>query len=176
MISIQQYIYICKNTGEYNIQADSFVQAWTHLLTSVRWHEERETILKSLSYHTMLTTPQRSAHLVVQSQFLNPMFGTQLSSSMAETRPSGSNLKIPTSTVCLNSRESNCLPTWSKVNSQLTLFQNLQILSTIASGHDVIHTPASFPIWGLLWLVIVKSFARKCKTVPNICAPELSAE
>ena len=38
----------------------------------------------------------------------------------------------------------NCLPAWSTVNSQLTLFQNLQILRTIASGHDVIHTPAPF--------------------------------
>ena len=33
---------------------------------------------------------------------------------------------------------------------QLPLFQNLQILGTIASGHDVICTPASFSIWGLL--------------------------
>ena len=38
----------------------------------------------------------------------------------------------------------------SKSNSQLTLFQNPQILWAISSGHDVITTPALFPVWGLL--------------------------
>ena len=47
-------------------------------------------------------------------------------------------------------QNSTSLSIWFKVNSQLTLFQNLQIFMTIASGHDVIHTPASFPIWSLL--------------------------
>ena len=41
----------------------------------------------------------------------------------------------PTSTVCLHGPMSTF---------QLTLFQNLQILRTIASRHDVIHTPAHF--------------------------------
>ena len=36
-------------------------------------------------------------------------------------------------------------------NSTLnSLFQNTQILRTISFGHDVIHTPAPFPVWGLL--------------------------
>ncbi len=35
-------------------------------------------------------------------------------------------------------------------NSQLILFQNPQILRTISSGYDVIHTPAPFPVWGLI--------------------------
>ena len=56
-----------------------------------------------------------------------------------------------TSTVCHWRRQPNCQPTLSKVNSQLTLFQNLQILRTITFGHDAIHTPAPFPIWGFLW-------------------------
>ena len=30
-------------------------------------------------------------------------------------------------------------------------FQNPQILRTISSGHDVIHTPVPFPVWCLLW-------------------------
>ena len=59
--------------------------------------------------------------------------------------------RTPTSSVCLNDRQPNCLPTWSTVNSQMTHFQKLQILRTIASGYDVIHTPASFPLWDLLW-------------------------
>ena len=59
--------------------------------------------------------------------------------------------RTPTSTVCHWVRQSNSLPPTSTVESQLTLFQNLQILRTIASEHDVIHTPVLFPIWGLLW-------------------------
>ena len=38
----------------------------------------------------------------------------------------------------------NSLPIWSNINSQLTLFQNPQIIRTISSGHDVIHTPIHF--------------------------------
>ena len=60
------------------------------------------------------------------------------------------------------------------VQSQLTLFQNPQILRTISSRHDVIHTPASFPVWGfIMTMVIVISFAYECKTTPNDYAPEL---
>ena len=87
---------------------------------------------------------------------------TQLSAYMAQsqlptsqhhgrTPTSSHHGRNSTSTVCLNGRQPNYLPTSSTVNSQLTLFQNLQILRIIASGHDIIHTPASFPILGLLW-------------------------
>ena len=51
----------------------------------------------------------------------------------------------------LHGRDKNCLSAWSTIKSKLTLFQNLQILGTIASGYDVIHTPAPFPIWNLFW-------------------------
>ena len=62
----------------------------------------------------------------------------------------------------------------SMVLSQLTLFQNPQILRTISFGHDVIHTPAPFPVWGfIMTMVSVISFAHECKTVPNDYAPEL---
>ena len=96
-------------------------------LTSwIRFFDKRiETILKSLSYHTMLTTPQLSAHFQVQSQFLNTMVGTQHYGSELHSLSQLQKL--------------NCLPAWSTVNSQLTLFQNLQIPRTIASGRDVIH-------------------------------------
>ena len=51
---------------------------------------------------------------------------------------------------------------------QLTLFQNPQILGTISSGHDVIHTPAPLTVWGfIMTMVIVISFARERKTAPN---------
>ena len=84
---------------------NSFINFWLWFFDT-----RRETILKSLSFHTMLTTPQRSAHLVVQSQFLNTMVGIQLN-----------------------------------------LFKNLPNSQPISSGHDVIHTPTPFPVWGLSW-------------------------
>ena len=37
------------------------------------------------------------------------------------------------------------------VGPQLNLFQNLQNSLPISFGRDVIHTPASFPVWALLW-------------------------
>ena len=118
-------------------------------LTLVLRQEERDTILKSLSSHTMLITPQHSAHLVVQSQFLNTMVGPNFSTPWSDPNfsPSWSELNF------------NCLPQWQTtqlsaymVQSQLPTdsFSNLQILRTITSGYDVIHTPAPFPIGGLL--------------------------
>ena len=104
--------------------------------------------LKFFRNHTMLTTPQRSAHLVVQSQFLKTMVGPQLLNTIVGTQLYGRELhSLP------QWRKLNCLPAWSNVNLQLILFQNLQILRTIASGHEA--TQASFPIWCLLrqlWL------------------------
>ena len=79
----------------------------------------------------MRTTPQNSAHLVVQSQFLNIMVGTQLQPSAIEA---------DNPTVCLCG---------AKSSSNARVFENLQILRVITYGHDVIHTPATFPIWGL---------------------------
>ena len=84
--------------------------------------------------------------------------------------------RTPTSNTCLNGRQPNCLPTWSKVLSQLTLFQNLQILSTIASGHDVIQTLALFPIWGLLWQLWLLYPLRTSVSCAQCYAPEQRAE
>ena len=111
----------------------------------------------------MLTTPQRSVHLVVQSQFLNSMVLTQLLNTIFGLQilntivlpnfspswsdpimvgPQLSAIEADNPTVWLHGPKSN--PNWP-------VFQNLQILRTIASGHDDIHTPAPFSIWGLLW-------------------------
>ena len=84
--------------------------------------------------------------------------------------------RTPTSTVCLNGRQLNCLSTWPKVNSQLPLFQNLQILRTIASGHDVIHTSAPFPIRGLLWRLWLSYPLRLRVSCTQCYAPEPRAE
>ena len=70
--------------------------------------------------------------------------------------------------LCPNRRELNCLPAWSNVNLQLTLFQKPQILRPITSGHDIIHTPAPFFCLGfIMTIVIVISFAYERKTAPN---------
>ena len=65
----------------------------------------------------------------------------------------------------------NFLPPWSNLN---TLHQNPQILKIISFGHDVILTPAPFPVWGfIMTMVIFISFARERKTALNDYATEL---
>ena len=55
-------------------------------------------------------------------------------------------------------------------NSTLS-FQNPQILGTISSVHDAIHTPQPFTVLG--FIMIVLSFARERKTAPSDYAPEI---
>ena len=60
---------------------------------------------------------------------------------------------------------------------QVTLFQNLQILATITSGHDIYSHSSLISYLGfIMTIVIIISFARERKTVPNDWAPELRAE
>ena len=97
----------------------------------------RETILKSLSYHTMLTRLQRSAHLVVQSQFLNTMVGTQLDPTMVLNIIVGPQLQLTASmadnpTVFLHGSKSN--PNW-------LFFKSFKFSEPSLPG---IHTPAHF--------------------------------
>ena len=63
----------------------------------------------------MLTTPQRSAHLMVQSQFLNSIVGPQLLNTMV-----GRHLLH------------------TMVGTILNLFQYLPNYQPVSSGHDVI--------------------------------------
>ena len=141
--------YTCTNAGglkykgDSNTQADPVVQVRTHLLTSNFGSSTRgeRQCLQVFRNHTMLTTPQNSVHLVVQSQFLNTMVGTQLLNIRVGIQLQLSAMEADNPTVCLHGPKS----------TPNSLFQNLQILRTITSGHDVIHTPAPFTIWGLLW-------------------------
>ena len=52
---------------------NAFINFWVQFFDT-----RREKILNSLLYHTMLTIPKRSVHLVVQSQFLKVKVGYQL--------------------------------------------------------------------------------------------------
>ena len=148
---------------QIQMQADSFVQdtyGFINFLSLDLLHEERDTIL------AMLTSSQRTAHLVVFK------ISVGRHPKILTATATGEN-----STFCLNGRELKCLPPWSNVNFQLILFQNPQILRTISSGHDVVHTPAPFPVWRFIMIiVIVISFAHERKTSPNDWAPELRAE
>ena len=106
-------------------------ERFMNFLTLVPWHEERDTIL------TILTPTRRVVHLV--------MF--KISIHLPRSGPEKLN-----STLFLYGPIST---------SQLTFFQNPQILRTIPSESDVIQTPAPFPVWGFIkTMVIVISFAR----------------
>ena len=164
-----------KYTSRLKYTSDSVFQVRTHLLTSDFGSSARgERQFLSLSYHTMLTTPQRSAHLVVQSRFLNTIVGPQLLNTMV-----GPQLLHTMVGTQLYGRELHSLSQWQKlnclsarstVNSQLTLFQNLQILKTIASGHDIIHTPTLFSYLGfIMTIVTVISFVHERKLYPMLC-------
>ena len=128
---------------------------------------------------------------MAEIQLYAPMAGTQLSSSIIKMQLHGQTStsqhhgrtptsqhhgQIPTSTVCLNGRQPNCLPTWPKVNSQMTVFQNLQILRIIDSGQDVILTTDLFPIWDLLWQLWLSYPLRVSVNYTQCYAPELRAE
>ena len=46
---------------------------------------------------------------------------------------------------------------WPTVETQLTFIFKSPNSRPIASGHDVIPTPVSYPIWGLLWRLWLSS-------------------
>ena len=86
----------------------------------------------------MLTPSPCAAHLVLFKISVGRDLKILTTAAMVENSalsPNGRN-----SIVCLHGP-------MSTFNS---LFQNPQILRTISSGHDVVHTPSEFPVWGLL--------------------------
>ena len=135
------YIFVFYMTIQIQKQADSVVSDTNGLLISDfgSWrHEGRETqFLKAYANHTMLTPTPRAAHLV--------MF--KISIHLCRSGPEKLNHHR-------NGRKLNSLPqvdSLPQLDSQLTRFQNPQILRTISSGHDVIHTPAHLLSGCLLW-------------------------
>ena len=135
--------YICKHTIQ--MQADSVDLIRTVLLTSDFGSSTRGE--RHNSYYANPTPNVRHTLWCLRSLSV-------------EIRKS-STAEISTSTQW---QKFNCLPPLSNLNFLLTLFQNPQILMTISSGHDVIHTPASFPVWRfIMTMVIVISFVRERK-------------
>ena len=136
-------------------QADSVVSCtngFINFLTSAQSDTRRET-------QFLLCWPhQRAAHLVMFKISIerDPKNPTTSSTAQIQLSPQWQRTQLSASIV----------------QSQLT-FQNPQILRTISSGHDVMHTPVPFLVWGfIMTIVIVISFAHERKTVPNDYAPE----
>ena len=113
--TVIQYIYESRRTLSFQIRTGLFIFGFGP------WrHEERERHTQFLNAnHTMLTLPQRAAHLVM--------------------------FKIPIHLCRMRSEKLNRTP--QRLKNQLLSFQNPQILRAISSGHDLLHTPASFPVW-----------------------------
>ena len=145
-IQTTQYKYTSENRRTLLFGYERFINNFRLWFFDTR----RDTILKSFVSYYANNTPTlgTSRGPISMSQH----HGRTLTSQQhCRTPISHHHGRTPNPTVCFNGRQPNYLPTWPKVNFQLTLFQNLQILRAIASEHDVIHTPAQFPIWGLLW-------------------------
>ena len=143
------------------IQADSFISDTNGFinfwLQSMVTRGERHNSYKPML--TILSWPHPNARRILwclRSQFIS-----------ASRDPKNS-------TARLNGIKLICPST---VESQLLFFQNPQILRTISSGSDVFHTPAPFPVWGLLWqTMIVISFPCGRKTAPSDYAPGLRSK
>ena len=152
------------------VQIQTFINFLTSEFSSLT-RGERDFILKGLSYHTMLTKLNRSAHLVglqifhlrqsgpekpkrmpqrSKPKLLNTMVGTQLLLSVYMAQV---DYKLDRSPFDNQQDWSpvNYQLDWSTAETQLTCFSKYQISQPIASRYDVIHTPVPFPIWGLLW-------------------------
>ena len=159
-------------TGELTaVQVRTFINFLTSGFGSST-RGERETILKSFSYHTMLTKLKRSAHLVelqisfyfrrsgptktqpyalaVGSQLLNTMVGTQLLLSVYMAQVDYQLDRSPFDHQ-LDWSPVNYQLDWPTVETQLMCFSKYPNSQPIASGRDVIHTSVPFLLWGLLW-------------------------
>ena len=99
--------------------------------------------------------PQYSAHLVVQTQFLNAMVGPNLSPPWSDPN-------------------FNCLPL--RKTTQLSVYMAQSQLPTDCLRHDVIHTPGTFPIWGLLWQLWLPYPLCASVNCTQCYSPELRAE
>ena len=154
--SVVYYTYTYRNIGKCQGElcrsgTNGFINFWLRFFDT-----RRETqFLKVFRNHTMLIPSWRAAHLAMFkiSVGRDPKNPTQ--SSMVKIQLSSLCPNIRNSVLCLNDRELICLPAWSNVNLQLTLFQNPQILRTISSGHEVIHTPAPYPVWEFIITMVI---------------------
>ena len=154
-------VYIHMQTTQYKYTGGLRCSGTNHLLTSEFGSLTRgeRQFLKVFRNHTMLTTPQHSAHLVVWTQFLNTRVRTQLPSSRVHSQ-------LPTAWLDSNFTPSwsdpnfNCLPLRQTIKLSVYMVQSqLPTASFSKSSNSQDHCfqawrhllSSSFPIWGLLW-------------------------
>ena len=120
--------------------------------------KERDTIF------TMLTVP---------TSFFSPLPSWTLSPESKSQLTDPTNARAPCSpqTGLASSSFKSQLAS-SSFKSQLTaFFKNHQNSQPIASGHDVIHTPVSLPIWGFYYDICDCHILRERSwTVLNVCS------
>ena len=109
----------------------SGMNAFINFLTS---RGERDTIL------TMLTLSQRTMCLVV----FKISVGRDPKILTATTT-------VENSTLCPNMAETQLSACMVQCQPSTDSFSKSSNSQPIFSGHDILHTPASYPIWGLLW-------------------------
>ena len=134
-------------------QADSVVQVRTFINFRTFFDTRRETqFLKVFCNQTM------------QTKFKLP---GRTSSSQHHGLNSTSTLDSMTENSILNTTMAE---TKLSVNSKLTCFSKSPNSLPIASGHDVIHTPVPFRIWGLVWqLWLSYPLRASAKLYPMLC-------
>ena len=105
--------------------------------------------LKVFCNHTMLTIPN--------IQHISWCFRSQLIFAGRDPKNLTAAAMSENSTVCLHGPMStfNSMVGFQLLNTmvgpQLACFLKSSNSEPTSSGHDVIHTPASFSVWGLLW-------------------------
>ena len=149
-----QTLYVCNNTGGLKYTGDSVVQIRTFINLTSEFGSSTRGARDTILNHSILTKLERPAHLIVfktsvgrdlqnsivRLQLLNTMVLTQLQLS---TWPKSTPNRIGPSRVPNSTRLQSC--------TQLTCLSKYPNSHPMASRHDVIHAPVSFPIWGLLW-------------------------
>ena len=135
-----------QNTVQNKYTGDSLVKVRTVVLTSEFGSSARGERQNYYNADHIIWPHKHAAHLV--------MFKI----SVCRHPKNPSTFSTAQSQLQLNGRELNSLSTWSNVNPQLTSFLKSSNSQPISSGYDVIHTPASFSVWGLLWHVFLKLF------------------
>ena len=149
---------------------------------------------KSLSYHTMLTTsfngrnPMAGTQLsysMVQAQNPNCLVGPQLLTIMVGPQLQQSDIEADNPTTRLHGRELSSLYLNGRdsivylpgpLSTPNCLFFKSSNSQDHRFRHDVIHTPASFPIWGLSWQLRLSYPLRANVNCTQCYAPELRAE
>ena len=149
-------IYRCReirNTGDSPL----FRYETFNFLTLVFGHKERETH-NFYDADCTIWPNKRAAHPLAPKISV----GRDLHNSMVRLQLQVSAIDKPTVSYIVHGQPAAGLA-WPRVESQLTSFSKSPNSQPIASGHDVIHTPVSFPFcfFFIMTFVIIISSAHE---------------